>query len=96
MENIKLLEDIPNKKKVSATIFKEHYNYLDDIVICNESIDKGVLGDNAAVAIGNVSSTVTSLISECKTKIDYYTDLYNTAYKAEQRRAKLKKVLPWI
>lgn len=71
-------------------------NYLDDIVICNESIDKGVLGDNAAVAIGNVSSTVTSLISECKTKIDYYTDLYNTAYKAEQRRAKLKKVLPWI
>lgn len=32
LENIKLLEDIPNKKKVSATIFKEHYNYLDDIV----------------------------------------------------------------
>lgn len=31
-ENIKLLEDIPNKKKVSATIFKEHFNYLDEIV----------------------------------------------------------------
>ena len=32
LENIELLKDIPNKKKVSATIFKEHYNYLDDIV----------------------------------------------------------------
>lgn len=32
LENIKLLEDIPNKKKVSATIFKEHYNHLDEIV----------------------------------------------------------------
>ena len=32
LENIELLKDIPNKKKVSATIFKEHYKYLDDIV----------------------------------------------------------------
>ncbi len=32
LENIKLLENIPNKKKVSTTIFKEHFNYLDDIV----------------------------------------------------------------
>ena len=32
LENIKLLENIPNKKKVSATIFKEHIKYLDDIV----------------------------------------------------------------
>ncbi len=31
-ENIKLLKDIPNKKKVSATIFEEHFEYLDDIV----------------------------------------------------------------
>ena len=31
-ENIRLLKDIPNKKKVSATIFKEHYNYIDDII----------------------------------------------------------------
>lgn len=70
--------------------------YLDEIIICNESIDKGVLEDNAAVAIGQVSSSVTSLISECSTKINYYNDLYTRAYKAEQRRAKLKKVLPWI
>lgn len=32
LDNIKLLESIPNKKKVSATIFKEHYKYLDQIV----------------------------------------------------------------
>ncbi len=32
LENIKLLENIPNKKKVSATIFKEHYKYLDEII----------------------------------------------------------------
>lgn len=32
LDNIKLLESIPNKKKVSATIFKEHYNFIDDII----------------------------------------------------------------
>lgn len=32
LKNIELLKDIPNKKKVSATIFKEHYDKLDEIV----------------------------------------------------------------
>lgn len=32
LENIGLLEDIPNKKKVSATIFKEHYEHIDEII----------------------------------------------------------------
>lgn len=32
LKNIELLKDIPNKKKVSATIFQEHFEYLDDIV----------------------------------------------------------------
>ena len=32
LKNIELLKDIPNKKKVSATIFKEHFKYLDNIV----------------------------------------------------------------
>ena len=32
IENIKLLKDIPNKKKVSSTIFKEHYDRLDEII----------------------------------------------------------------
>jgi uncharacterized protein len=32
LKNIELLKDIPNKKKVSSTIFKEHLKYIDDIV----------------------------------------------------------------
>ena len=32
LSNIELMKDIPNKKKVSSTIFKEHFEYLDDIV----------------------------------------------------------------
>jgi len=32
LENIRLMETIPNKKKVSATIFKEHFDRLDEIV----------------------------------------------------------------
>jgi uncharacterized protein len=32
LKNIELLKDIPNKKKVSATIFKEHFDKLDEIV----------------------------------------------------------------
>ena len=32
LNNIELLRDIPNKKKVSATIFKEHYNHIDEII----------------------------------------------------------------
>lgn len=32
LENIKLLENIPNKKKVSSTIFNEHFEKLDEII----------------------------------------------------------------
>ena len=32
LKNIELLKDIPNKKKVSATIFEEHIKYLDEMV----------------------------------------------------------------
>lgn len=32
LDNVELMRDIPNKKKVSATIFKEHFKYLDQIV----------------------------------------------------------------
>ena len=39
LKNIKLLENIPNHKKVSATIFKEHFN-LDEIVNDIKYLDK--------------------------------------------------------
>lgn len=32
LSNIELLKDIPNKKKVSSTIFKEHYEKIDEII----------------------------------------------------------------
>lgn len=32
LDNIRLLEEIPDKKKVSATIFKEHFEHLDQII----------------------------------------------------------------
>ncbi len=32
LENIELLRDLPNHKKVSATIFHEHYEHMDEIV----------------------------------------------------------------
>lgn len=32
LENIELLKDIPNKKKVSATIFRQHFNHIDEII----------------------------------------------------------------
>lgn len=32
LKNIELLKDIPNKKKVSSTIFKEHFVHIDEII----------------------------------------------------------------
>lgn len=32
LQNVEMLRDIPNKKKVSATIFREHFQHLDQIV----------------------------------------------------------------
>ena len=32
LKNIELLKDLPNKKKVSATIFKEHFDRMDEII----------------------------------------------------------------
>ena len=32
LQNVKLLEQIPNRKKVSSTIFKEHYDRTDEII----------------------------------------------------------------
>ena len=32
LDNIEMLRDIPNKKKISSTIFKEHYAHIDEII----------------------------------------------------------------
>lgn len=45
LDNISLLSEIPNKKKVSATIFKEHFDYLDQIVDDIRFLDKNTCLD---------------------------------------------------
>lgn len=44
LENIKLLENLPNKKKVSATIFKEHFD-IDEIIKDIKFLDKNTCLD---------------------------------------------------
>lgn len=62
-------------------------SYLDNIVICGEPIDKGVLAGNVGTAVNDLGDIIEKLISECQTKINEYTDLYNAALKAEQEAA---------
>lgn len=40
LKNIELLRDIPNKKKVSATIFKQHFDKTDEIIDDIKFLDK--------------------------------------------------------
>ncbi len=45
LTNIALLETIPNKKKISATIFKEHYKYIEEIINDIKFLDKNTCLD---------------------------------------------------
>lgn len=45
LENIELLKDIPNKKKVSSTIFKEHYQHIEEIIKDIKFLDKNTCLD---------------------------------------------------
>lgn len=45
LSNIKLLDDIPNKKKVSSTIFKEHFDRIDEIINDIKYLDKNTCLD---------------------------------------------------
>ncbi len=44
-KNIELLSDLPNHKKVSATIFKQHYDLIDEIVEDIKYLDKNTCLD---------------------------------------------------
>jgi len=76
LSNIKLLEDIPNKKKVSATIFKEHYKYLDEIIKDIEYLHKNTCLDmndfNFMIGFDYNSNGILHHISE-----EEQLDLYN-------------------
>ena len=45
LKNIELLKDIPNKKKVSSTIFKEHYQHIEEIIKDIKFLDKNTCLD---------------------------------------------------
>lgn len=70
----------------SSSVAKSR-SYLDNIIICGNPIDKEVISGTIEPTVKNMSSIVQTLISECQTKINEYTDLYNKALKKEQEEA---------
>lgn len=81
----------------STSAVTKSREYLDEIIICGEPIDKGVLSGTITTLVENIADTIDQLIRECQTKIDEYTDLYNAALKAEQeaREREEKKANRW-
>ena len=62
-----------------------------------DNLLKKVLGENVAKTLDDISDTLKTLIAECNTKIEDYTDLYNDALKQEQRKKKKEGGLfTWI
>ena len=75
LKNIELLRDIPNKKKVSATIFKEHFD-IDKIIKDIKYLDKNTCLDmndfNFMIGFDYNSNNILHHISE-----DEQLELYN-------------------
>jgi len=70
LDNIELLRDIPNKKKVSATIFKEHFDHLDEIIDDIKFLYKNTCLDmndfNFMIGFDYNSNGILHHISECE------------------------------
>lgn len=75
-KNIELLRDIPNKKKVSATIFKEHYDKLDEIVRDIKYLEKNTCLDmndfNFMIGFTSSEDDILTAMTE-----EEQVDLYN-------------------
>ena len=80
LNNIKLLENIPNKKKVSATIFKEHYEHIDEIIDNIKYLHKNTCLDmndfNFMIGFDYNSNGILHHMSE-----DEQVDFYNRMHK---------------
>lgn len=65
LDNIELLRNIPNRKKVSATIFKEHFERLDelkrDIVFLHQNTCLDMNDFNFMIGFGNQNELLTPL-----------------------------------
>lgn len=80
----KQLGELSDKISTCDSSVKKGIEYLGEILISGECIDKGVLGENVGATLGDIVDTVSTLISECNTKIRDYNDLYNAALFAEK------------
>ena len=79
LENIELLKDISNKKKVSATIFKEHYNHLDEIIKDIKYLDKNTCLDmndfNFMIGFDYNSNGILHHMTELE-QVNFYHKMY--------------------
>lgn len=75
LENIKLMEGLPNKKKVSSTIFKEHYHCMDEIIKDIKYLNKNTCLDmndfNFMIGFDYNSNGILHPISE-EEQVDFY------------------------
>lgn len=79
LSNIELLQDIPNKKKVSSTIFKEHYNYVNEIINDIKYLHKNTCLDmndfNFMIGFDYNSNGILHHISD-KEQLDLYNKMH--------------------
>ena len=81
LKNIELLRDIPNKKKVSSTIFKEHFKHIDKIIEDIKYLHKNTCLDmndfNFMIGFDYNSNGILHHISE-----EEQVEFYNIIHKA--------------
>ena len=79
-DNIKLMENIPNKKKVSATIFQEHYDVIDEIIDDIKYLNKNTCLDmndfNFMIGFDYNSNGLLHHMSE-EQQVDFYKRMHN-------------------
>ena len=79
LKNIDLLKDIPNKKKVSATIFKEHYNHVEEIIKDIKYLDKNTCLDmndfNFMIGFDYNSNGILHHMTELE-QVDFYKKMH--------------------
>lgn len=79
-KNIELLSKLPNHKKVSATIFKQHYNLIDEIVEDIKYLDKNTCLDmndfNFMIGFDYNSNGILTALTE-----DEQVELFNRMHK---------------
>ena len=86
LENIELLRNIPNKKKVSATIFKEHYIHIDKIIEDIKFLHKNTCLDmndfNFMIGFDYNSNGILHHMSE-EEQVKFYKKMHSEFYGSE-------------